>query len=365
MENKNSRKILIINNGLAGGGIERASTSLANHFFDLGYKVSVLALYQRKVVFQLREGICFVEPDFLRENNNRASYIYKMIRFVRREVIKVDPNSILAFGEWTNPYVLIALTGLKYPVFVSDRMNPLAKLPLASEILKRITYPRANGIIAQTNFAKRVLQKKTGAKQIFVINNPVNIIEPTNDPLENGIVTVGRLSPEKGHKFLIEAFSKLKNFKQWKLSLVGDGPERGKLVQQARELNIEHQVEFLGHLTNFSKPLTQASIFVLPSLKEGFPNALIEAMAMGKACISSDFFEGDNEIVEDGVNGLLFQPGNVNELHSAMEKLIDNPDLRKHMGAKASEIASRLAFPKIANEYLKVISENKWISENT
>jgi GalNAc-alpha-(1->4)-GalNAc-alpha-(1->3)-diNAcBac-PP-undecaprenol alpha-1,4-N-acetyl-D-galactosaminyltransferase len=360
-----NKKILIINNGLAGGGIERASTSLANHFFDFGYTVCVLALYKEKVVFQLQDGISFIEPDFSRQKNGRFAYIIKMINFARRETIKFNPDTILAFGEWTNPYVLISLTGLKYPVFVSDRMNPLAKLPLVSEILKKITYRKANGIIAQTNFAKRVLEKKTGSKRIFVINNPVNLIPPTIDIQENQILTVGRLSIEKGHKFLIDAFSKIHRIKDWKLVLVGDGPERENLEQLAKNLGIGDRVEFLGHLKNFSKPLTQASIFVLPSLKEGFPNALIEAMAMGKACISSDFFEGENEIVEEGINGLLFKPGNVDELHLALLKLIDNPDLRTRIGIKASEIAVKLAFPKIANDYLNVILSNKWNLENT
>lgn len=354
MENRKKR-ILVINNGLAGGGIERASSSLANYFFDSGFDIEVLALYQDKIVFQLRDGISFVEPEFSRKNNGRVSFIFKMIKFIRREVKRYNPDTILAFSEWTNPYVIMALAGLNYPIFVSDRMNPLAKLPLASELLKKLTYPRATGIIAQTNFAKRVLEKNTGAKKITVINNPVNIINPTNDQQEKLIVTVGRLSSEKGHKFLIMAFAQILGHEDWRLGLIGDGPEKDNLIALAKELGVEDRIIFYGHLKDFSKPLTQASIFVLPSLKEGFPNALIEAMAMGKPCISSDFFEGDNEIVKDGENGLLFTPGNVQQLNEALIKLIQDENLRISMGKNASVIASKLAFPKIANEFLDLI----------
>lgn len=353
-----AKKILIINNGLAGGGIERASSSLANYFFDSGYQVSVLALYQDKLVFQLRLGITFIEPNFSRDENGRVFYILKLLKFIRREVMRINPDTTLAFSEWTNPYVLIALAGLGYPVYVSDRMNPLARLPFISELLKKLTYPIASGIIAQTHFAKKVIERNTGAKKIFVINNPVNIIIPTNDLPEKLILSVGRLSPEKGHKFLISAFSQIENVNSWKLGLVGDGPEKENLQELSKSLGIEDRVEFYGHLTDFSKPLTQSSIFVLPSLKEGFPNALIEAMAMGKACISSDFFEGDNEIIQDKENGLLFQPGNIKELKEALNQLIMDSSLRVKIGLKAAEIGPKLAFPKIANEYLNVIFKN-------
>ena len=116
----------------------------------------------------------------------------------------------------------------------------------------------------------------------------------------------------------------------------------------------------MGHLTNFSKYLTQAKIFVLPSLKEGFPNSLIEAMAMGKATISSDFFHGDNEIIDNGINGILVSPGNVNELFLATEKLINNDSLRLRIGKEAKKIAKKLEFSTIATQYLNIILKDEY-----
>ena len=375
---KEKKKILIINTGLKGGGVERASSSLANYFADSGYNVQVLSLSRDEdktkndmIIFKLNQSVKYVEPEFNRnavlenklslENKNifsKINYLFKLIGYIRTETKIFNPNTVLAFSEWTNPYVVIALIGLKYPIYLSDRMHPLSKLPLISEILKRITYRFASGIIAQTNFAKRILKNKIKSNKIYVINNPVNIIQKTNDKEINLVISVGRLSTEKGHKYLIKAFSMLKN-KEWKLALIGDGSERKSLEKMVADLGLNDRVFFHGPLTNFSKHLTQAKIFVLPSLREGFPNALIEAMANGKATISSDFFDGENEIIDNEKNGILVRPGNVNELFLAIEKLINDNSLRLRIGQEATKISEKLEFSKIAKQYLNLILNNE------
>ncbi len=148
--------------------------------------------------------------------------------------------------------------------------------------------------------------------------------------------------------------------KEWKLALIGDGSERKSLEKMVADLGLNDRVFFHGPLTNFSKHLTQAKIFVLPSLREGFPNALIEAMAMGKATISSDFFDGENEIIDNEVNGILVRPANVNELFFAIEKLINDNSLRLQIGQEATKIAEKLEFSKIAKQYLNLILNNEY-----
>tara|TARA_X000001036_G_scaffold432783_1_gene469259 strand:- start:45 stop:1193 length:1149 start_codon:yes stop_codon:yes gene_type:complete len=376
---ENKKKILIINHGLRGGGVERASTSLANYFADSGYNVQVLSLSRDEdktindmIIFKLNESVKYVEPEFNRnavlenkhslENKNifsKINYVFKLIVYIRRKTKIFNPDTVLAFSEWTNPYVILALIGLKYPIYVSDRMSPIAKLPIITEILKRFTYRFASGIIAQTSFAKSILKKKTKSNRIYVINNPVNIINKTDDKEIDLIVSVGRLSAEKGHKYLIKAFSMIKN-KDWKLALIGDGSQRQYLENLVSDLSLNGRVIFLGSLTNFSKYLTQAKIFILPSLKEGFPNSLVEAMAMGKATISSDFFDGDNEIIDNEINGILVSPGNINELFLATEKLINNNSLRLRIGQEAKKIAEKLEFTSIASQYLNTILKDEY-----
>ncbi len=349
------KHILIINNGLAGGGIERASVDLANYFFFKGHQVSVLAVYQSDSFFTLSDGINFYEPAFSNKNTNRIVYLAKMIKYVQDSVKTIKPDTILAFGEWTNPFVLFAVRGTKYPIYVSDRMSPLAKLPIVTELFKKIFYKKAAGIIAQSSFAKSILEGKTKSNKISVIHNPVNVIDKVDCELKNRIVTVGRLEEVKGHKFLIEAFGKLNN-KNWELSIVGDGSLRDILEKLSIVFGVQDRVIFYGHLNDFRLQLSEAQIFVLPSLREGFPNALIEAMSVPLACIASDTFYGNHEIIKDGENGILVEPGSVTELTKALDMLIANRQLREKIKVNALKIREKLCFEFIGDRYLEVIT---------
>ena len=209
-------------------------------------------------------------------------------------------------------------------------------------------------LFRSTNLAKDIIHSLTGASNIKVIYNPVNCINKINCDSKNRIVTVGRLSKEKGHRFLIEAFAKVKDL-SWDLSIVGDGKEMEALKDLANKLGISDRIIFHGHQKDFSLQLSEAQIFVLPSLAEGFPNALIEAMSLPLACISSNCIAGPNEIIQDGVNGLLVEPGNAESLTSALNKLIENQDFRKQLALEAYKVRETLAFDKIANQYLDFI----------
>ena len=175
---------------------------------------------------------------------------------------------------------------------------------------------------------------------------------------KNRIVTVGRLALVKGHRFLIEAFAKVNNT-DWELSIIGDGEERKRLEELAFNLGVAERVLFYGQLTDFSQQLSESKIFVLPSLKEGFPNALLEAMSIPLACITSDFFKGKNEIIEHGVNGFIVTPGNAIELADAINILINNSDLRDKLAKNAYRVREDYSFKKIAQQYLDFILTDK------
>lgn len=349
-------KIVIINNGLAGGGIERASISMSNYFASLGYEVTLLALYKTEHFYQLDNRIVFIEPSFTRKKLNKTSYIFKIMAYVRKHIKAIYPNVVLAYGEWTNPFVIMSLTKLNIPVYITERMSPILKLSSYHAILQKIFYKKANGIIAQTKYAKKVIENKTGAKNISVIPNPVNVIEKTECEPKKIIVTVGRLSKEKGHKYLIEAFAHI-NDKTWELSIVGDGSERPFLEQLAEQLGVKERIIFHGKKKDFSLQLSEAQIFVLPSLSEGFPNALIEAMSFPMACISSNCIAGPSDIIENGINGILVEPADSVELSKVLNMLIEDEELRKKITQNAYKIRQEYNFKKIANQYLNVLLE--------
>ena len=114
-------------------------------------------------------------------------------------------------------------------------------------------------------------------------------------------------------------------------------------------------VVFHGFMKDFNNLLGESEIFVLPSYHEGFPNALLEAMSVPIACISSNCVAGPSDIIEHGKNGLLVEPGNVEELAAAINKLIQNKELRDSLAREAYKVRETYNFEKIARQYLDFI----------
>lgn len=354
MDGVKMKKIIIINNGLSGGGTERASVSFAHYLLNNGYDVTILALYKSEHFYQLDKRIHFIEPDFSRDNLSTLAYTAKMILYVRHQVRLIEPKTVLAYNEWTNAYVLLSCLGLGYPIFVSERMHPKAKLPFLTEILRKWLYPNANGIVTQTKFGENVLKSKIRKGNFITIPNPVNVVEPIPVAKKKQIIAVGRLEYVKGHKYLIEAFAKVRN-KNWNLCIIGDGSQMKELKDLAKSLNVATRIEFKGHQLDFRKDLSESEIYVLPSIKEGFPNSLIEAMSLPMACISGDYYEGEHDLVIHEYNGLLFKTQDSYELANAINRLIEDEDLRFRLAENAKNVRSDLAFDVVAKKLKEFI----------
>jgi glycosyltransferase involved in cell wall biosynthesis len=144
------------------------------------------------------------------------------------------------------------------------------------------------------------------------------------DPNEFIFGNVGRLHEQKGHKFLLQAMAQMTN--QSRLIIVGDGRLREQLMILAAELKISDRVLFLGARADINEFLSAINVFIMPSLWEGQPIALLEALAIGKPCIASSV-DGIPEIITDGINGYLVSPKDVETLAKAMDLAIEQPEL--------------------------------------
>ena len=148
------------------------------------------------------------------------------------------------------------------------------------------------------------------------------------------IGAVGRLDEQKGHRFLLEAIAQLKAAHKVKLAIVGEGPLRGELEALARSLHLEHDVVFPGELQNIPVWLSAFDIFVQPSLWEGLPNALLEAMGMGLPVIATKV-DGVPELVQHDVNGLLVEAGQPQGLFMAIQDLALDAAFRGRLASAA------------------------------
>lgn len=188
--------------------------------------------------------------------------------------------------------------------------------------------------------AQRALAIK--AAYIYTIYNSVKSKIDDNPYLQRGLVIVGRLAPEKGHKYLLSAVASVKEtFPEITLDIIGNGNLYLDLIDLTKSLQIEHHVNFLGIQQNIENLLKNYRIFVFPSLFEGLPLALLEAMAVGLPVIASDI-PPHREIIDHGVQGILVPPQNPEALAQAIIELLNDAERCKRMGeAGRRRIAER------------------------
>jgi glycosyltransferase involved in cell wall biosynthesis len=155
------------------------------------------------------------------------------------------------------------------------------------------------------------------------------------------IATAGRLSPEKGHRYLIEAMSSiLAGRKNIILLIFGDGPRRDELTRLARKLGCSGSIYFVGFVPDFSQLLEQIDLFVLPSLSEGLPNVVLEALAAGKPVVGTAV-GGVPELIANGETGLLVPPRDSGQLAQAITKLLDDRTLARRLGQAGQELVRK------------------------
>jgi glycosyltransferase involved in cell wall biosynthesis len=329
-------KILIVAPSRKMGGIERALSVLANEWAKK-HEVVYVSCLKNEPFYILDEKIHVIEPNFKRAGGvlNKVIFYPKLLNYLRNQFKIHQPDRILSFGDFFNPLVLLAAQGLDVPVYISDRTSADFKFPVYVKYLKQKLYPKATGFIAQTQRAYDAKRSQFGPTfRQTVIPNAIRAVEKITIEKENIIFYAGRFSWEKNPNDLIDAFSHIKNKKDWRLVMAGDGPQWDEMKKRATEKGIGSQVDFLGSLSSIDLWLNKASIFVLPSVLEGFPNALCEAMTAGLPVICYDSLAYES-IITPGVNGCVVPFRNVTKLSSTIYELMINNEYRNELGHNA------------------------------
>lgn len=360
------KKLAITIPHLRTGGSERTAAELANYAAKNGVDVDVILMSNAEVFFDLDPRITVHKPGFPKKN--RFVYYLKIIRYMRRTLKKLRSDALVVLGY--NLIPALAAPGLATQLIGTHRTSPQDRLvPLRGKtifhtlfqsiyrITLRWAYLRYDKMIYQTEVARKILHPEYRANcQATVLPNFLREIKEYPVVKQKQIISVGRLSVEKGHRFLVEAFARI-DTTDWRLVLLGDGFRRQELEQQARDLGIADRVDFLGFQEEVDRFMQQSEIFVLPSMNEGMPNALIEAMANGLACVSFDCQTGPAELIDHGVNGFLVETANVEELAQRIEELIEDDALRQRMAGNARQLREAYQLEKIGRRHLEFIME--------
>jgi glycosyltransferase involved in cell wall biosynthesis len=275
--------------------------------------------------------------------------------------------------DWATVYGSIAariarLGGI--PTVASNRMTdfPPSMSPGLIRLYMFSLRHLSDHILPNSQSVADVLAKlRVEPRRMTVIHNgiPDHRLRPYSDPPDDSpltICSVGRLRPEKGQRILVEAFALLrKRGYTARLVIVGSGTEEANVRRRAEELGVADDIEWTGYREQPMPDIERSHICVLPSLTEGFPNAVVEYMAGGRAVVSTDV-GGVREIVTHGETGLLIPPGDPNAMVDAIAKLADDAVLRETLGRNAralveAKFTARIETEQTCQIYEKVIGE--------
>lgn len=352
-------KILFVIQGLQSGGAERVVSVLANAFCELSHDVSILLTENNgPSAYYLSEKIKCIDTTSSNGNYllNRIIGVKKLRHIFRQ----ASPDVIISFITRTNISSIIANIGLNSKIIISERNNPLADPKnKIIRMIRDILYPISDGIVFQTEFAQNCFGKRTIRKSKVIFNpltSQVNDIAKDSER-EKKIIAVCRLFEQKNVQLLIKSFYKVyKDFPEYRVEIYGDGIEKDNLQKIINNLGLNDKVRLMGRTNKPLEIMAKSSIFVLPSNYEGMPNALIEAMSMGCACISTDApAYGARAVIQNRHNGILVEVGNESEMACALSELIKNDDFRKKIGCNAEKISKMLDVKNITQQWLDYI----------
>lgn len=320
-----------------------------------------LILYdsKRELFYKIPNKLQVHLPDFEFIDRNRLINSLKTALYLRRTVKKLKPDSVLSFGEYWNSFVLISLIGLEYPIFISDRCSPAKRFGFIHSVLRKILYPRASGIIAQTSVAMNYYSRLFRHKNVRVIGNPIKFISPpANNERENIVLMVGRFVSGKNQDRLIEIFLDL-NLPDWKLMLVGYDHLKQNNSEKLRALikdrDAENKVILTGKVSDIELYYRKSKIFAFTSTSEGFPNVIGEAMSAGLPVVAFDCVAGPSEMVISNNNGYLIPLNDYVQFSEKLKALMLNENLRNRMGSSAILSISNLSVKIIGEKYLEFI----------
>ena len=364
MEKKN-KKIVFVIPSLHAGGMERVMSQLLHYISEKKNIQAHLIIYgkNREIFYDIPESIIIHRPQFTFNDQYRKFNTLRTLRYLRNEIKTINPFSILSFGELWNNLVLIALMGLKYPVFISDRCKPDKKFRFFQNTLRKWLYPRATGMIAQTEKAKEIYQRANLNKNIVVIGNPIRYIKDKKDNTkENVVISVGRLISTKHFDRLIDVFARI-NKPDWKLIIVGGDAIKQKnsitLQYQINQSGLQNKVFLEGNQKDIESYLLRSKIFAFNSSSEGFPNVIGEAMSAGLPVVAYDCVAGPSDMIEDGKNGYLIPLFDDVMFEEKLRYLMENEEVRVHMGAYARESIRKFSVENIGEDYYKfLLNEN-------
>ena len=334
------RSVLILTNEIGGGGAERVAVRLAEAL-SVRHRVTLMYLFDKKIPYELPAEVEVI--NIRADAHGRRSLLYtlpmhfflgrKLIRYLRVRQVKKSRGVEATISLLLTSCLYNILTDCGDVRFLTERNDP-------SHYKKKKfergwwCYEHSDWMVFQSEQVRSMYSPAVRQKS-SILPNPVAVECSAAAQRKKKIVNAGRMTRQKNQTMLIRAFAAFhETHPEYELWIYG----KGGLAQELRDLAASLDLGDAVHIEPFSehihREIRDAEMFVLSSDYEGLSNALLEAMMMGLACISTACF-GSVDQIQDGVNALLIPIGDEGALTAAMTRLADDPALRERLGRTA------------------------------
>lgn len=374
------KKITILALHLGYGGIENAVATLAN-LLCTKYDVEILSVYRlyKEPVFKLDDRIKVRYISNLKPNKKEMIYYLKKKNF---NMFFKGIATSLKTGYVKYIKTAKVLKKLDTDVIITTRaLHNRLSSKFANSNIKKIAWEhnhhnnnkkyiksivnscrKSDYLVNVSNELSEFYKKYLGKKSIY-IQNCLDYVPSKISKLDSkNIISIGRLSKEKGFDDLLKLFKKVSlKYPDWKLNIVGDGMEKNKLLNLAKELKLGDKVVFHGYQNKdyINELFQDSSIYVMTSHTESFGLVLIEAMSYGVPCISYTSAQGANEIITDGVDGFLVDNRDETDMINKISMIIDDEKLRKKLGKNGKQKSKNFTGDVVLEKWSKIINSRR------
>ena len=385
-------RIALVIPHLGGGGAERSVLRLARGLIERGHGVDILVFkkintLEDEIPPQARQFI--LKPgrvnDFCDRIRLARRFGFRILRFLRRDLLG-DARAVVAYIDKEKPdCILPSLPGAKSatllalcfteqkPVIIPMMRNVVMNRKRRFRKLYAILFPIADHIVTVSDGVADSLALKLGIprEKVSRIYNPADTAEiaelaravPDHPWMSDDgppvILAAGRLARVKDFPTLLRAFRRVSRNREVRLIILGEGSWRKRLENMVRKMDMEKKVSLPGWVSNPYAFMSRASVFVLSSKHEGLPGVLIQALACGCPCVSTNCPAGPAEILDNGRFGPLVPVGNPPALAAAMERVLDSPPDKDALLARAQEFSLDASVDLYERMILKLVRERR------
>lgn len=369
------KKVTILALHLGYGGIERAITDLANNIVS-DYDVTIVSTYKLydEPVNKLNKNVKVLYLSQLKPNNKEFKTALKRFKFTNAikeglksiKILKLKKKLMINYIKQCNSDIIISTRDIHNKWLSKYGNNKSLKIgwehnhhhgnkKYANRIIK--SSRGLDYLVLVSKDLTKFYQEKTNTKCIY-IPNMIEKADTTSSLKAKNIISIGRLSQEKGFLDLLDVFAIVnKEYHDWHLNIVGDGNEYHKIVKKIKKLGLQDNVVLHGYLKKeqINRLFDISSIYVMSSFTESFGIVLLESFSHGIPCVAFDSAEGAREIIINNKNGFLVKERDKRMMADKICQLIKSYDLRVKMGEKGLEKSKLFEPNKVIKKWKQIM----------